>query len=139
MAFTGLPARPLIGFLGVHPANADLGRSQLDRMSNTLAGLYVQFSVVNPNSDSASRLETLARFLLDCETLGVHGAEAGLGESERFALVLLVEQHVGLALEVADRALVLVHGRVSLDGTAVDLRADSALVEAAYFSGTSAE
>ena len=37
---------------------------------------------------------------------------------ETHAVVLLVEQHVGLALEVADRALVLVHGTVQLDGSA---------------------
>jgi branched-chain amino acid transport system ATP-binding protein len=49
------------------------------------------------------------------------------------AVVLLVEQHVGLALEVADRALVLVHGRVSLDGPAAEIRDDAARLEAAYF------
>ena len=52
---------------------------------------------------------------------------------EREAVVVLVEQHVGLALEVADRAIVLVHGEVSLDRPAAELRADPALVEAAYF------
>ena len=54
------------------------------------------------------------------------------------AVVILVEQHVGLALEVADRAIVLVHGQVSLDGSAADLRADAAALEAAYFGETSA-
>ncbi len=49
------------------------------------------------------------------------------------AVVALVEQHVALALEVADRAMVLVHGQVSLDRTAAELRADTALLEAAYF------
>ena len=56
---------------------------------------------------------------------------------ETNAVVILVEQHVGLALEVADRALVLVHGQVSLDGSAAELRADAALLEAAYFGATS--
>ena len=37
---------------------------------------------------------------------------------ETNAVVVMVEQHVGLALEVADRAIVLVHGEVSLDGPA---------------------
>ncbi len=57
---------------------------------------------------------------------------------ETNAVVLLVEQHVGLALEVADRALVLVHGTVSLDGSPADLLADATLLEAAYFGETSA-
>ena len=49
------------------------------------------------------------------------------------AVVILVEQHVGLALEVADRAMVLVHGSVSLDLPASELQADAGLLEAAYF------
>ncbi len=57
---------------------------------------------------------------------------------ETNAVVVLVEQHVGLAFEVADRALVLVHGTVSLDGSAADLSADPALLEAAYFGDTPA-
>jgi branched-chain amino acid transport system ATP-binding protein len=48
------------------------------------------------------------------------------------AAVVLVEQHVHLALEVADRALVLEHGRVALSGSAGELRQDSAALEAAY-------
>jgi branched-chain amino acid transport system ATP-binding protein len=46
--------------------------------------------------------------------------------------VILVEQHIRLALEVADQALVLVHGEVSLRGPAVDLAADSQALETAY-------
>ncbi len=49
------------------------------------------------------------------------------------AVVILVEQHVRLALEVADRAVVLVHGRVQLEGTAEELAADVGRLEAAYF------
>lgn len=48
------------------------------------------------------------------------------------AAVILVEQHVHLALEIADQALVLVHGEVSLHGRADQLRADPKLLEAAY-------
>jgi len=53
--------------------------------------------------------------------------------SERAAVVVLVEQHVGLALEVADRAVVLAHGQVVLDGSTMALRADPQRFENAYF------
>jgi branched-chain amino acid transport system ATP-binding protein len=52
------------------------------------------------------------------------------------AVVVLVEQHVRLALEVADRAIVLVHGAVTLEGTAAELAADPAGLEAAYLTST---
>jgi branched-chain amino acid transport system ATP-binding protein len=48
------------------------------------------------------------------------------------ASVVLVEQHVRLALEIADHALVLVHGEVRLHGSAAEVRSDTAKVEAAY-------
>jgi branched-chain amino acid transport system ATP-binding protein len=48
------------------------------------------------------------------------------------AVVILVEQHVHLALEVADNVLVLVHGTVVLRGRASDLASDPATLEAAY-------
>lgn len=53
------------------------------------------------------------------------------------AAVILVEQHVHVALEIADQAMVFVHGEVSLNGRAERLRADPSLLEAAYL-GTSA-
>ena len=52
------------------------------------------------------------------------------------AAVVLVEQHVGLALEVADEAMVLVHGNVSLRGAADRFRHDPALLEAAYLGAS---
>jgi branched-chain amino acid transport system ATP-binding protein len=48
------------------------------------------------------------------------------------AAVVLVEQHVRLALEVADEALVLLHGEVVLRGSASSLAADPHQLEAAY-------
>lgn len=48
------------------------------------------------------------------------------------AVVIVVEQHVRLALEVADRAVVMVHGRIQLEGAAADLATDVARLEAAY-------
>jgi branched-chain amino acid transport system ATP-binding protein len=46
--------------------------------------------------------------------------------------VLLVEQHVHLALEVADRGYVLSHGQVVLHNKAEQLRADHQLLIASY-------
>ncbi|MFI9411288.1 ABC transporter ATP-binding protein [Nocardia gamkensis] len=51
--------------------------------------------------------------------------------------VLLVEQHVHLALGIADNAAVLVHGRIADQGTAVELRDDPGRIERAYL-GTDA-
>ena len=46
--------------------------------------------------------------------------------------VLLVEQHVQLALEVADRGYVLSHGQVVLHRPVAELRADRQLLIASY-------
>jgi branched-chain amino acid transport system ATP-binding protein len=52
--------------------------------------------------------------------------------TESGCAVLLVEQHVGLALDVADRGCVLTHGTVSARADAAQLRADQALILASY-------
>jgi len=46
--------------------------------------------------------------------------------------VVLVEQHVRLGLEIADRAYVLAHGEVVTSGTAEHLRKDTDLLVASY-------
>jgi branched-chain amino acid transport system ATP-binding protein len=52
------------------------------------------------------------------------------------AACVLVEQHVMLALEIADTAMVLTHGDVALQGEAKALTADESLIERAYLSGS---
>jgi ABC-type branched-subunit amino acid transport system ATPase component len=51
--------------------------------------------------------------------------------------VILVEQHVHLALEVADRGYVLSHGQIVLHDRAEQLRADRQLIVASYLGGQS--
>jgi branched-chain amino acid transport system ATP-binding protein len=57
--------------------------------------------------------------------------------SDHAAAIVLVEQHVTLALRVADEAAVLNRGRIVLRGPAPELRDDSTRLEQAYF-GTAA-
>ena len=52
--------------------------------------------------------------------------------SDHGAAIVLVEQHVSLALEVADEAAVLNRGTVVLRGSAESLRKDGAQLERAY-------
>ena len=47
--------------------------------------------------------------------------------------IVLVEQHVDLALAISDRAMVLNRGTVVLEGNAADLLKQRGLLEAAYF------
>jgi branched-chain amino acid transport system ATP-binding protein len=54
------------------------------------------------------------------------------------ASVLFVEQHVALALEISDRAYILTHGRIRLEGAAADLRERRELLAASYLGETAA-
>lgn len=49
--------------------------------------------------------------------------------------VLLVEQHVHLALEISDRAYLMAHGACSASHDAAELRRDRAIVAASYLGG----
>jgi branched-chain amino acid transport system ATP-binding protein len=58
---------------------------------------------------------------------------------ETDAVVVLVEQHVHLALEVADKAIVLAHGETILSGDAEELATDISELEAAYLGASRPE
>jgi len=62
------------------------------------------------------------------ETVRRAADERGIG-------VLLVEQHVAKALEIADRVYVMVRGRIQMSGSADEVRRDLRKVEAAYLTG----
>jgi branched-chain amino acid transport system ATP-binding protein len=47
--------------------------------------------------------------------------------------VVLVEQHIELALTIADRGYVLSHGEIALQGEAGELRANHELLISSYF------
>jgi branched-chain amino acid transport system ATP-binding protein len=67
---------------------------------------------------------TIVQTLL--ESLRAIAADSGVA-------IILVEQHVTLALEFADRAVVLTHGQVVLRGTTAELKHDRPRLERSYF------
>jgi branched-chain amino acid transport system ATP-binding protein len=54
---------------------------------------------------------------------------------EQHMAILMVEQHVKLALEVADYVYVLNHGDLQMEGTAAQMRDDASGLEATYLGG----
>jgi branched-chain amino acid transport system ATP-binding protein len=54
--------------------------------------------------------------------------------TDRGVGVLVVEQHVRLALDIADRVYVMERGRIVLSGAATEVRRELDAIEAAYLS-----
>ena len=96
------------------------GEQQMVAVARALMG---RPKVVMIDELSLGLAPLVVRSLLD--TIRVIATETGCG-------VLLVEQHVQLALAVADRAYVLSRGRIVTSGTASELEAEPELLRASY-------
>jgi branched-chain amino acid transport system ATP-binding protein len=119
------------------PALAELQ----DRRCGLLSGGEQQMLAVARNLARRPRLLLLDELSLGLAPLIVerllpvvrqYASDSGCG-------VLLVEQHVQLALGIADRGYVLSHGRVVLEDSAAALRDNRELLMASYFGEQAAE
>jgi branched-chain amino acid transport system ATP-binding protein len=111
----------------------ELGKC-LDRKAGVLSGGEQQMLAVGRALVGAPRLLLVDEMSLGLAPVIVERLLPVLRRvaEEIGAGVLFVEQHVQLALEVADRAYVLSHGRLVLEGAAKDLRGRRELLRSSY-------
>lgn len=97
-----LEPHPLIAFVGVHASRLEHGAELLERLSRSVAGVYIQLTPFQPQSDTVSKLTRSADLFRHAgddftviagraggsgsffRALGAHATDAGLAEGERF-------------------------------------------------------
>ena len=90
------------------------GEQQMLTLCRTLMGDPELIMIDEPTEGLAPKIvELVAEYLRELKRRGIS--------------VLLVEQKLTIALEVADRCLVMGHGQIVFDGTPADLRANPAI------------
>jgi branched-chain amino acid transport system ATP-binding protein len=106
----------------------------LDRRAGLLSGGEQQMLALGRALGVRPRLLLVDELSLGLAPLVVEALLAVLRRvaDERGTGILLVEQHVPLALDVADRAAVLSHGRLVLEGRAEELAGRDDLLAASY-------
>jgi branched-chain amino acid transport system ATP-binding protein len=129
--------------LGVRPSRAEIEqvmtyfpalRNLQDRRTGLLSGGEQQMLAIACALIQQPRLLLLDELSLGLAPVIVERLLPVVREfaTERRVAVVLVEQHVRLGLEIADRAYVLAHGDLTASGSADELRSNSDLLVASY-------
>lgn len=104
-AQTSLPSsRPCYAFIGVHRKNIDAARRLIDVLPRWLEGVYIQFTPLQPRTDSPALILQMLQLLRHAQrqrfeviggrfaglalvalSIGISAVDGGLGEGEAFA------------------------------------------------------